>query len=378
MKSVIAGWKRSPFTRAHKGDLFNVRPDNLGGQVIEELIRQTKIDTSTIDDIIVGCAYPEGEQGYNIGRMMTFLGGLDYNIPGQTINRLCGSSMQSILSAHANIASGFGELYLCGGIESMSRVKRRGFNWSPNPILGGRHPEAYVNMGITAENVADSFGITREEQEEFALLSHQKASNASLNGFFTEEIVNISHDDVNYSKDGCIRGDTTLDSMSSLKSAFREGGSVTAATSSPLTDGAVFSIICSENLAKSLNLSPIAAIVAGAVSGCPPELMGLGPISAVKKVLDIAGWKIDEVDIFELNEAFASQSIACIRELGIDIDRVNLDGGALAIGHPLGASGARITCKAASLMNRTGAKRAIATMCIGGGMGMAIALETLD
>ena len=378
MKSVIAGWKRSPFTRAHKGDLFNVRPDNLGGQVIEELIRQTKIDTSIIDDIIVGCAYPEGEQGYNIGRMMTFLGGLDYNIPGQTINRLCGSSMQSILSAHANIASGFGELYLCGGIESMSRVKRRGFNWSPNPILGERHPEAYVNMGITAENVADSFGITREEQEEFALLSHQKASNASLNGFFTEEIVNISHDDVNYSKDGCIRGDTTLDSMSSLKSAFREGGSVTAATSSPLTDGAVFSIICSENLAKSLNLSPIAAIVAGAVSGCPPELMGLGPISAVKKVLNIAGWKIDEVDIFELNEAFASQSIACIRELGIDIDRVNLDGGALAIGHPLGASGARITCKAASLMNRTGAKRAIATMCIGGGMGMAIALETLD
>ena len=191
MKAVIAGWKRSPFTRAHKGDLFNVRPDNLGGQVIEELIRQTKIDSSTIDDIIVGCAYPEGEQGYNIGRMMTFLGGLDYNIPGQTINRLCGSSMQSILSAHANIASGFGELYLCGGIESMSRVKRRGFNWSPNPILGERHPEAYVNMGITAENVADSFGITREEQEEFALLSHQKASNASLNGFFTEEIVNI-------------------------------------------------------------------------------------------------------------------------------------------------------------------------------------------
>ena len=378
MRAVIVGWRRSPFTRAHKGDLSDVRPDDLGGQVIEELIRQTRIDSSLIDDIIVGCAYPEGEQGYNIGRMMSFLGGLDYNIPGQTINRLCGSSMQSILSAHANIAAGLGELYLCGGIESMSRVKRRGFNWSPNPLLEASHPEAYVNMGITAENVASSFGITREEQEEFALLSHQKASDARLNGYFTEEIVNISQSDIIHSEDGCIRGDTTLETMSYLKPAFREGGSVTAATSSPLTDGAVFSIICSESLAKSLHLSPMAAIVTGAVSGCPPELMGLGPISAVTKVLDMAGWKIDDVDIFELNEAFASQSVACIRELGLDIDQVNIDGGALAIGHPLGASGARITCKAASLMNRTGARRGIATMCIGGGMGMAIALESLD
>ena len=378
MRAVIVDWRRSPFTRAHKGDFSEVRPDDLGGQVIEELIRQSKIESSKIDDIIVGCAYPEGEQGYNIGRMMSFIGGLDYNIPGQTINRLCGSSMQSILSAHANIASGLGDLYLCGGIESMSRVKRRGFNWSPNPLLEERHPEAYVNMGITAENVADSFGITREEQEEFALLSHQKASNAKSNGFFTEEIVNITHSGTICSIDGCIREDTTLEMMSSLKPVFREGGSVTAATSSPLTDGAVFSIICSESLAQSLHLSPMAAIVSGAVSGCPPELMGLGPISAVRKVLDLAGWKIDEVDIFEINEAFASQSIACIRELGIDLDRVNIDGGALAIGHPLGASGARITCKAASLMNRSGSRKAIATMCIGGGMGIAIALESLE
>ncbi len=378
MRAVIVGWKRSPFSRAHKGDLFELRPDDLGGQVIEELMRETRIDSSIIDDIIVGCAYPEGEQGYNIGRMMSFMGGLDYNTPGQTINRLCGSSMQSILSAHANIASGLGEMYLCGGIESMSRVKRRGFNWSPNPLLEERYPEAYVNMGNTAENVADSFGITREEQEKFALLSHRKASNAKINGFFTEEIANISHNGTIYNEDGCIRGDTTLETMSSLNPAFKQGGTVTAATSSPLTDGAVFSIICSESLAKSLHLSPMAAIVSGATTGCPPELMGLGPISAVTKVLDMTGWKIDEVDIFEINEAFASQSIACITELGIDINRVNIDGGALAIGHPLGASGARITCKAASLMNRTGAKRAIATMCIGGGMGMAIALESLD
>ena len=229
----------------------------------------------------------------------------------------------------------------------MSRVKRRGFNWSPNPLLEERYPEAYVNMGNTAENVADSFGITREEQEKFALLSHRKASNAKINGFFTEEIANISHNGTIYNEDGCIRGDTTLETMSSLNPAFKQGGTVTAATSSPLTDGAVFSIICSESLAKSLHLSPMAAIVSGTTTGCPPELMGLGPISAVTKVLDMTGWKIDEVDIFEINEAFASQAVYCVKKLGIPMDKVNPNGGAIALGHPLGMTGARMV---ASLM----------------------------
>ena len=368
--------------------LKNVKSDEMGAAVISNEINNSGLKSSDIDEVIMGQVLTGGV-GQNPARQAAIKSGIPKEKPAYIVNQVCGSGIRSIVSGFQSIRSGDSKIVIAGGQESMSSAphaihlrdgKKLGDAEIIDTMIKDGLWDAFhgYHMGITAENVADSFGITREEQEEFALLSHQKASNASLNGFFTEEIVNISHDDVNYSKDGCIRGDTTLDSMSSLKSAFREGGSVTAATSSPLTDGAVFSIICSENLAKSLNLSPIAAIVAGAVSGCPPELMGLGPISAVKKVLDIAGWKIDEVDIFELNEAFASQSIACIRELGIDIDRVNLDGGALAIGHPLGASGARITCKAASLMNRTGANRAIATMCIGGGMGMAIALETLD
>jgi len=375
VRAVIADWSRSPFTKAHSGSLSEIRPDEIGSQVIRDLFIKSKIEHSAIDDIIVGCAYPEGEQGYNIGRIMTFLGGFSHEVPGQTINRLCGSSMQSILSAAANISLGIGDCYLIGGIESMSRVKRRGFNWSPHPGLQETYPEAYVNMGITAENVADSFGITREEQELFALESHNKASNALLNGYFSDELTTITIGNTEVSNDGCIRSDTSIESMSRLQPAFREDGSVTAATSSPLTDGSVFAIICSEAIAESLSLSPLASIVTGAVSGCPPELMGLGPISATRKVLDMAGWSIEDVEVFELNEAFSSQSIACINQLGMDKELVNIDGGALAIGHPLGASGARITCKAASIMNRLGARRAIASMCIGGGMGMAIALE---
>ncbi len=377
MRAVIADWRRSPFTPAHKGALSSIRPDELAAQVIQALMSESGLDHGKIDEIIVGCAYPEGEQGYNIGRILAFLGGFTDQTPGSTINRLCGSSMQSILSASAFIKAGLGDCFLCGGIESMSRVKRRGFNWSPHPILMAEYPAAYVNMGITAENVASLHGISRSDQESFALESHVKAANSSSLGQFSEEIASISVNGTELSNDGCIRPETSLEIMAKLKPAFDENGSVTAATSSPLTDGAVFSIICSEEFAKSESLSPIAAIVTGAVSGCPPDLMGLGPISATRATLDRAGWEIGEVDVFELNEAFSSQSIACINELGLDPSKVNIDGGALAIGHPLGASGARITCKAASIMKRTRGKKAIATMCVGGGMGMAIALESI-
>lgn len=377
MGAVIVDWLRSPFTRAHKGELSSVRPDELGAQVLRRLLERNQFPHLKIDDMLVGCAYPEGEQGYNIGRMMTHLAELPSSVPGSTINRLCGSSMQAIMIAASNINSGWGDCFVCGGIESMSRVKRRGFNWSQHPGLTESYPQAYINMGETAENVAQEFNISRSEQEEFALVSHQRASKAFSSGNFDDEIVAIELDNGSFvSNDGCVRPGTSIDSMSKLPPAFSANGSVTAATSSPLTDGSVFSLVCSKEFASDNNLSPIAEIVSVAVTGCPPEMMGMGPVSATKLALSRAGWKSSEIEIFELNEAFSSQSIACIRELGLDPGIVNIDGGAISIGHPLGASGARITCKAGSIMRREGANRAIAAMCIGGGMGIAVALQS--
>ena len=377
MRSVIVDWRRTPFSRSHKGVLSEVRPDEFASQVLTELLDHQNITLDKIDDVIVGCAYPEGEQGYNIGRLMALMSGLPKEVPGVTINRLCGSSMQAIIYASANISAGWGECFVCGGIESMSRVKRRGFNWSPHPKFEIDYPEAYVNMGITAENVAELYGISRTEQEEFSLLSHTKASNAEQTGKFSEEIVPIVQKDVLISKDGCIRPDSSLESMSQLNPAFTDGGTVTAATSSPLTDGAVFSIICSEDFARKNDLEPKARVVSAATTGCAPQLMGLGPVSSTRLALERAGWESNEIDVFELNEAFSSQSIACMRELGLNPEIVNIDGGALSIGHPLGASGARIACKAASILSREGGKKALASMCIGGGMGISIAMESL-
>jgi len=377
VSSVIVDWRRTPFTRSHRGELSEVRPDEFASQVLIELLNFQNITPDKIDDVLVGCAYPEGEQGYNIGRIMALMSGLPKKTPGVTINRLCGSSMQAIIYASANISAGWGECFVCGGIESMSRVKRRGFNWSPHPKFETDFPEAYVNMGITAENVAKLYGISRLEQEEFSLLSHKKSSNAEQTGKFTDEIVPIINNDFLISKDGCIRPNSSMESMSRLAPAFIDGGTVTAATSSPLTDGAVFSIICSEDFARKNELEPLARIVSAATTGCPPELMGLGPVSSTRLALERAGWDSNEIDVFELNEAFSSQSIACIRELGLNPEIVNIDGGALAIGHPLGASGARIACKAASILSREGGKKALASMCIGGGMGISIAMESL-
>ena len=375
MKAVIVDWLRSPFHRAHKGELANVRPDEMAGQVIRQLMERNDISSSMIDDLILGCAYPEGEQGYNLGRLLTFLGELPNTVPGATINRLCGSSMQAILSAAAHIEVGWGDCILVGGVESMSRIQRRGFNWSPSPELEDKFPDAYIGMGVTAENVAKKWNQTRLQHEQFALSSHHKAATAQTNGLFKNEIATIKNNEIIISEDGCIRGNTTLESMAKLNPAFGENGIVTAATSSPLTDGAVFMIVCSEEFAEKNKLKPMARIVAGAVTGCSPEIMGIGPIEATKKVLNKANWKVDDVDLFELNEAFSSQSLAVIEELKIKPEIVNLHGGALAIGHPLGASGARITGKAASLLQSTGSERAVATMCIGGGMGISIALE---
>ncbi len=374
MRAVIVDWMRSPFHRAHKGKLSETRPDELLGQVTKSLLDRNPINLGDIDDIIIGCAYPEGEQGYNIGRLVTFLGGMPDSVPGMTLNRLCGSSMQAILVAASNIESGWGDCFLCGGIESMSRIKRRGFNWSPHPDLEKVFPDAYINMGITAENVADKWNISRASQEEFALDSHIKSIYARDNGYFKSEICPITSDDDMIDEDGCIRN-TSLEAMSKLNPVFRENGSVTAATSSPLTDGAVCMLVCSSEFAEKNGLEPLARIVTSAVTGCPPDMMGIGPISSTQKALERSGWDIDDIDIFEINEAFSSQSIAVINELSIDYQKVNIDGGAISIGHPLGASGARIVGKAASILDRTNSERAIATMCIGGGMGITIVLE---
>ena len=256
----------------------------------------------------------------------------------------------------------------------MSRIKRRGFNWSPHPILEKEFPDAYINMGLTAENVADRWGISRISQEEFALNSHMKSIHARDNGHFESEICPIITQDGSIAEDGCIR-DTSLESMSKLRPVFREDGSVTAATSSPLTDGAVCMLVCSSDFAEKNGLEPLARIVTSAVTGCSPDEMGIGPISATQKLLERSDWNIEDVDIFEINEAFSSQSIAVINDLSIDYEKVNIDGGAISIGHPLGASGARIVGKAASILHRTNSRKAIATMCIGGGMGISIALE---
>ncbi len=375
MGAVIVDWARSPFQRAHKGELRTVRPDDLASQVISELLNRNEIEAGDFNDLILGCAYPEAEQGYNLGRLVSSLSGFPVSVPGMTINRLCGSSMHAVFSAASSIDSGWGDCYMCAGVESMSRVKRRGYNWSPNPMLSIDWPEAYVEMGVTAENVANKWSISREDQEEFALQSHLKSSKAAEQGYFDEELIEIQSELARVVHDGCIRPETNLESMSGLRPVFTESGTVTAATSSPLTDGATAMIVCSEDYASSYGLNPLARIVSGTVTGCDPALMGIGPVSATKELLSNTGWDSDSIDVIELNEAFSSQSLAVISELDFDTNKVNIDGGAISIGHPLGASGVRIVGKAASLLNRTSSSRAIATMCIGGGMGMAIALE---
>ena len=375
MGAVIVDWARSPFQRAHKGELRTVRPDDLASQVISELLNRNEIEAGDFNDLILGCAYPEAEQGYNLGRLVSSLSGFPVSVPGMTINRLCGSSMHAVFSAASSIDSGWGDCYMCAGVESMSRVKRRGYNWSPNPMLSIDWPEAYVEMGVTAENVANKWSISREDQEEFALQSHLKSSKAAEQGYFDEELIEIQSELARVVHDGCIRPETNLESMSGLRPVFTESGTVTAATSSPLTDGATAMIVCSEDYASSYGLNPLARIVSGTVTGCDPALMGIGPVSATKELLSNTGWDSDSLDVIELNEAFSSQSLAVISELDFDTNKVNIDGGAISIGHPLGASGVRIVGKAASLLNRTSSSRAIATMCIGGGMGMAIALE---
>lgn len=374
MKSVvIAGYVRSPFHFANKGGLARVRPDDIAAQVVKELVARSKLDPALIEDLILGCAFPEGEQGLNLARLVVLLARLPHCVAGQTINRFCGSSMQAIHSAAGAIQLGAGEAFICAGVESMTRIPMSGFNPMPNPVLAEQLPGAYMSMGQTAENVAAQYKIGRKEQEAFAVVSHQRAAAAQAAGKLKDEIVPIG----DVVADGCIRGETTAEKLAELKLAFDEKGTVTAGTASPLTDGAAATLVTSEDFAKKHNLPILARIKSIAVAGCDPAIMGIGPVVATQKALQRAGLSAQDIDIIELNEAFASQALACISALGFDPAKINLDGGAIALGHPLGATGARITGKAAALLKREGKRYALATQCIGGGQGIATILESV-
>ncbi|PRD19360.1 UNVERIFIED_CONTAM: fadA [Trichonephila clavipes] len=371
MTALIAAYARSPFHFARKGALAGVRPDDLAATVVGALLRDTGADPATLDDVIAGCAYPEGVQGDNLARIVSLLAGLPHEVGGMTVNRFCGSSMSAIHIAAAQIEAGLGEAYLCFGVESMTQVPQGGLSFTPNPrLLAGS--DAYIGMGETAENVALRYAVSREDQERFALRSHDRAASARQSGHLRGEIVPVTLADGSVvSEDGCIRPGTSLATLAGLQPAFRPDGVVTAGTSSPLTDGAAAVLVTSERYAARHDLRPLARIAGMATAGVDPAFMGIGPVPAVRKLLARAGISAAALDVVEINEAFAAQALACIRELGLRSEVVNLDGGGLAIGHPLGATGARITGKAAALLQREGGRYALATQCIGGGQGIA-------
>ncbi|MGN8082602.1 thiolase family protein [Variovorax sp. 22077] len=375
MKAVISAYARSPFHFAKKGALAEVRPDTLAAGVVRGLLQRTDLDPALLEDVVLGCAYPEASQGNNLARIVGLLAGLPHEVGGMTVNRFCGSSMQAVHIAAAQIEAGMGDAFLCVGVESMTMVPQGGFNFSPSPELK-ENTDAYISMGETAENVAQRWNVSRADQEAFAVESHRKAAEARAQGRLAGEIVpvRLASGDV-VDADGCIRPTTSAEALANLKPAFRPDGVVTAGTSSPLTDGAAAVLVTSDEFAAKHGLKALARIRSFATVGVDPAIMGIGPIPATRKALARAGLSAADLDVIEINEAFSSQALACIRDLGLDPSKINLDGGGLSIGHPLGATGARITGKAASLLAREKGRYALATQCIGGGQGIATILE---
>lgn len=375
MKAVVAAYARSPFHFAKKGRLASLRPDAMAAQVVQGLLQRCRVDPALLDDVALGCAYPEAAQGNNLARIVGQLAGLPVSVAGVTINRLCGSSMQAVHGAAAQIEAGMADAVLCVGVESMTMVPQGGFNFSPHPDLQARS-EAYVSMGQTAENVAQRWKVARLDQESFALESHRRAARARELGCLADEMVAMTLADGSVvAEDGCIRPNTSLQALAALKPAFRADGVVTAGTSSPLTDGASAVLVTSDVFASRHGVEPMARVRAFASVGVDPAVMGIGPVLATRKALHRGGLMVADLDIVELHEAFASQALACSRELNLDPVTVNLDGGGLAIGHPLGATGARLVGKAAQLLQRERGRFALATQCIGGGQGIATLLE---
>jgi acetyl-CoA acyltransferase len=389
-EAVIVSAVRTPVGKARRGGLATVRPDELAALTIRELLRRTPaLDPNEIEDVVLGCAFPEGEQGMNMARMVALRAGLPISVPGETINRFCSSGVQAIAHAAYAIMAGDIEVAIAGGAESMSMVPMTGFKFSPNPYFAQELPEYYTNMGLTAENVAAKYNISREDQDAFALRSNQRAVKAVTSGLFDAEIVPVEVEVKEFvegevitrrftvSRDEGPRADTSMEALAKLKPAFKEGGTVTAGNSSQMSDGAAAVLLMSAKRAQELGLRPLARFVAFAVGGVEPDLMGIGPVVAIPKALQKAGLRLEEIDLIELNEAFAAQSLAVIRTLGLNEEITNVNGGAIALGHPLGCTGAKLTTQLVYEMERRKARYGVVTMCIGGGMGAAAIFENL-
>ncbi len=384
-EAVVVSAVRTAVGKAPRGILKDTRPDEIGAIVIKEAVsRVPGLKMEEVDDVVIGCAFPESDQGLNLARVITLRAGFPYTVPGQTVNRFCSSGLQAIATAAYEIMLGATEVMVAGGVEFMSQVPIMGLTPSPNPYLVEHYPQAYISMGLTAENVAERFGITREDQDRFALLSHQKAARAIREGKFKEEIIpipakvkEIGEDgkvivkEVPFDTDEGVRFDTSLEAMAALKPVFKAKGTVTAGNSSQTSDGAAALVLMSREKAESLNVKPLAVFRAFAVAGVPPEIMGVGPAYAIPKVLKKAGLTLNEIGLIELNEAFASQALYVIRELGLNLEIVNVNGGAIALGHPLGCTGAKLTTTLLYEMKRRGVRYGLVSMCIGGGMGAA-------
>lgn len=392
-EAVIVAGTRTAVGKAQRGLTANARSDEMAATVIARLLEQTegKLDPAEIDDVLIGCARPEGAQGLNFARVIALRAGLPVEVPGLTVNRFCASGLQTIAMAAERIIANGADIIIAGGAESMSLVPRGGVRPSPNPYMAENHPTTYMSMGLTAEQVAEEFDIAREDMDEFAYYSHQKAAAALDAGKFAEEIVPFEVHECVIGQDGRpaevvrvldkdehLRRDTTREALAKLKPVFKEGGSVTAGNSSPLSDGAAGVIVMEAGKAAQLGLQPLARFVGFNVAGIRPEIMGVGPINAVPKLLKRVGLSLNEIELIELNEAFASQSLAVMRTLEMDAQKVNVNGGAIALGHPLGCTGAKLTVQLINEMRRGGSRYGMVTMCVGGGMGAAGIFENVN
>ena len=390
-EAVIVSAVRTAVGRAKRGTLVDVRPDEMAAVVIKEALkRAAPVKAEDVEDVIVGCAFPEGEQGMNVARIALLRAGLPYTVPGQTLNRFCCSGLQTIAIASERIMAGFGSCFIAGGTESMSMIPMTSNKFAPNPWLAENYPEVYASMGQTAENVANKYGVSREEQDAFGYRSHMQAIAAQDAGKWKDEIVPLEIEQVVlengklttrtivFDADEDPRRDTSLEAMAKLRPAFAQDGTVTAGNSSQMSDGAAAVMVMEREKAESLGLKPLVRFVGYAVGGVPPEIMGIGPTVAVPKVMELTGLSLDDVGLIELNEAFASQSLAVIRELGLNKEITNVNGGAIALGHPLGCTGAKLTVQIINEMKRRDVQFGLVTMCIGGGMGAAGVLENLQ
>ena len=391
MEAVIIDCLRTAVGKAPKGTLRTTRPDDLGATVIRALTQKyPSVSAADIDDVILGCAMPEGESGMNMARVAALRAGLPDSVPGVTINRFCSSGLQAIAMAAEKIRSGGAQIIVAGGAESMSMVPMSGYKFAPNPWMVDHMPQIYMGMGLTAEELRRKFDVSREDADQFAYRSHQNALRAQAEGKFDEEIVPVDvestllengkpvHRQMVFKKDEGPRADTSLEALAKLKPVFDANGTVTAGNSSQTSDGAAAALVMSEKKAKELGLKPKARFVSFAVGGVPPEIMGIGPVVAIPKALALAGLKTEDIGVIELNEAFAAQALAVIRRVGLDLERVNVNGGAIALGHPLGCTGAKLTATILREMQRRDLKYGMVTMCIGGGQGAAGIFERLN